>query len=115
MSEWYVQYIHTFLSPSPYSTLHRYLSAPEESDNYPDKNQQASALSTSIITHRYLVEAAVYPESMILHFEDISSIHALVLKVGLLFIIKLSLPLFIVKRVCSPNSKLKETEIFMNH
>lgn len=65
--------------------LHRYLSAPEESNNYPDKNQQASALSTSIITHRYLVEAAVYPESMILHFEDISSIHALVLKVGFVF------------------------------
>ncbi|ROT71938.1 hypothetical protein C7M84_009700 [Penaeus vannamei] len=52
-----------------------YNQAPAESDSYPDKNQQAAALSTSIIAHRYLVEAAELPESMILHFEDISSIH----------------------------------------
>ncbi|XP_050711388.1 uncharacterized protein LOC126995666 [Eriocheir sinensis] len=60
--------------------LDRYNRAPVESDSYPDKNQQAAALSTSIITHRYLVEAALLPESMILHFEDISSIHVVVLK-----------------------------------
>ncbi|XP_047494005.1 uncharacterized protein LOC125042417 [Penaeus chinensis] len=62
--------------------MDRYNQAPVESDSYPDKNQQAAALSTSIITHRYLVEAAELPESMILHFEDISSIHVVVLKVG---------------------------------
>ncbi|KAK4327866.1 hypothetical protein Pmani_001673 [Petrolisthes manimaculis] len=60
--------------------MERYIAAPEQSDTYPDKNEQASALSTSIITHRYLTEAAIYPESMILHFQDISSIHALVLQ-----------------------------------
>ncbi|MPC22385.1 hypothetical protein E2C01_015399 [Portunus trituberculatus] len=60
--------------------IDRYNEAPAESDNYPDKNKQAAALSTSIITHRYLVEAALLPESMILHFQDISSIHAVVLK-----------------------------------
>lgn len=61
--------------------LDRYNNAPVESDGtYPDKNQQAAALHASIITHRYLTEAAIYPESMILHFEDISSIHAVVLK-----------------------------------
>lgn len=61
--------------------LDRYNKAPVESDGtYPDKNQQAAALHASIITHRYLTEAAKYPESMILHFEDISSIHAVVLK-----------------------------------
>lgn len=62
------------------SLIDRYNKAPVESDNYPDKNQQAAALSTSIITHRYLVEAASLPESMILHFQDISSIHTVVLK-----------------------------------
>lgn len=62
--------------------LRRYNEAPAESDNYPDKNQQATALSTSIIAHRYLVEAALLPESMILHFQDISSIHTVVLKVS---------------------------------
>lgn len=60
--------------------MDRYNQAPAESDSYPDKNQQAAALSTSIIAHRYLVEAAELPESMILHFEDISSIHVVVLK-----------------------------------
>lgn len=68
-------------SPSLSHALPRYNQAPEESNTYPDKNQQAAALSTSIITHRYLVEAALLPESMILHFEDISSIHVVVLKV----------------------------------
>ncbi|XP_037794772.1 LOW QUALITY PROTEIN: uncharacterized protein LOC119590084 [Penaeus monodon] len=60
--------------------MDRYNQAPVESDSYPDKNQQAAALSTSIIAHRYLVEAAELPQSMILHFEDISSIHVIVLK-----------------------------------
>nr|XP_045617056.1 uncharacterized protein LOC123769802 [Procambarus clarkii] len=60
--------------------MDRYNQAPVQSDTYPDKNQQAAALSTSIVTHRYLVEAAELPQSMILHFEDISSIHVVVLK-----------------------------------
>ncbi|XP_042216951.1 uncharacterized protein LOC121862700 [Homarus americanus] len=62
------------------SLMERYNNAPVESDIYPDKNHQAAALSTSIITHRYLIEAAELPQSMILHFEDISSIHVVVLK-----------------------------------
>ncbi|XP_042868160.1 uncharacterized protein LOC122250672 [Penaeus japonicus] len=60
--------------------MDRYNQAPVESASYPDKNQQAAALSASIIAHRYLVEAAEMPESMMLHFEDISSIHVVVLK-----------------------------------
>nr|XP_053648333.1 uncharacterized protein LOC128699627 [Cherax quadricarinatus] len=60
--------------------MDRYNNAPVSSDTYPDKNQQATALSTSIVTHRYLIEAAELPQSMMLHFEDISSIHVTVLK-----------------------------------
>lgn len=61
--------------------MYRYYQAPVETNGtYPNKNQQAAALSTSIIAHRYLIEAAVLPQSMILHFEDISSIHIVVLK-----------------------------------
>lgn len=61
--------------------MDRYNNAPIESDGtYPDKNQQAAALHASILSHRYLTEAALYPESMILHFQDISSIHSVILK-----------------------------------
>lgn len=61
--------------------MDRYNKAPVESDGtYPNKNQQAAALHASILSHRYLTEAALYPESMILHYQDISSIHAVVLK-----------------------------------
>ncbi|CAL4065459.1 unnamed protein product [Meganyctiphanes norvegica] len=48
--------------------------------SYPDKNTIADALSTSIITNRYLIEAAELPVSMGLHFMDISSVHIMVLK-----------------------------------
>ena len=61
--------------------LPRYSEAPVESNTYPDKNVQAAALSTSVISHRYLTEAALEKESMILHFEDIASIHIVILKV----------------------------------
>ncbi|KAK7061140.1 hypothetical protein SK128_026714 [Halocaridina rubra] len=47
---------------------------------YPDKNVVADALTTSIITNRYLIEAAEMPWSMSVDFVDISSIHALILK-----------------------------------
>ncbi|XP_076056770.1 uncharacterized protein LOC143034512 [Oratosquilla oratoria] len=60
--------------------MKRYNEAPVESDTYPDKNAQAAALSASVISHRYLTEAADQNESMILHFQDIASIHVLVLK-----------------------------------
>ncbi|XP_068223853.1 uncharacterized protein [Palaemon carinicauda] len=61
--------------------MDRYNNAPVKSDGtYPNKNQMAVDLSTSIIIHRYLIEAAYLPQSMILHFEDIASIHVLTLK-----------------------------------
>jgi len=60
--------------------LKRYSEAPVNSDNYPDKNTMANSLSTSIIANRFLVEAGERPQSMILHYTDIASIHILVLK-----------------------------------
>jgi len=47
---------------------------------YPDKNTQADAITTSIITNRYLVEAALMPWSLTLHFVDIASVHIMILK-----------------------------------
>ncbi|KAK4307910.1 hypothetical protein Pmani_020358 [Petrolisthes manimaculis] len=60
--------------------LQRYTEAPIQSDTYPDKNTVANSLSTSIVSNRFLVEAGQYPQSMIIHFADIASIHILVLK-----------------------------------
>ncbi|CAL4065457.1 unnamed protein product [Meganyctiphanes norvegica] len=60
--------------------LKRYSEAPIHSDNYPDKNTMANSLSTSLIANRFLVEAGERPQSMILHYTDIASIHILVLK-----------------------------------
>ncbi|XP_018021121.1 uncharacterized protein LOC108677414 [Hyalella azteca] len=60
--------------------LLRYLDAPVESDTYPDKNEQAAALSMAIISHRYLVMSGDLRFSLILHFEDIASMHIVVLK-----------------------------------
>ncbi|KAK8375669.1 hypothetical protein O3P69_008452 [Scylla paramamosain] len=60
--------------------LQRYMDAPVESSNYADKNTVANSLSTSIIANRFLVEAGERPQSMIIHFADIASIHILVLK-----------------------------------
>ncbi|MPC07746.1 hypothetical protein E2C01_000313 [Portunus trituberculatus] len=57
-----------------------YMDAPVESSNYANKNTVANSLSTSIITNRFLVEAGERPQSMIIHFADIASIHILVLK-----------------------------------
>lgn len=60
--------------------LVRYLNAPEQSTDYPDKNKQASALSMAIISHRYLVMSGDMRYSLVLHFEDIASMHIVVLK-----------------------------------
>ncbi|XP_076056769.1 uncharacterized protein LOC143034511 [Oratosquilla oratoria] len=60
--------------------LNRYNEAPTESSTYPDKNTVANSLSTSMMANRYLVEAVERPQSMILHYTDIASIHILVLK-----------------------------------
>ncbi|XP_042868145.1 uncharacterized protein LOC122250670 [Penaeus japonicus] len=60
--------------------LQRYMEAPVESSTYPDKNTVANSLSTSIIANRFLVEAGERPQSMIIHYADIASIHILVLK-----------------------------------
>jgi len=58
----------------------RYHNAPNEANNYPDKNTMANSLSTSIMANRYLVEAVELPYSMMLHYSDIASIHIMVLK-----------------------------------
>ncbi|KAG0712793.1 hypothetical protein GWK47_017675 [Chionoecetes opilio] len=47
---------------------------------YPDKNTAADAITTSIITNRFLVEAALMPWSMAIDFTDIASVHILILK-----------------------------------
>jgi len=58
-----------------------YKRAPVHGDgSYPDKNTQADAITTSIIANRYLVEAAVEPWSLSLHFVDIASVHLMILK-----------------------------------
>ena len=60
----------------------RYERAEVTSDGtYPDKNTVADAITTSIITNRFLVEAALMPWSMAIHFTDIASVHLLILKV----------------------------------
>ena len=41
----------------------------------------ADAISTSIMSQRYLLEASDMPWSMTLHFVDIASVHVLILKV----------------------------------
>ncbi|ROT71937.1 hypothetical protein C7M84_009699 [Penaeus vannamei] len=56
------------------------MEAPVESSTYPDKNTVANSLSTSIVANRFLVEAGERPQSMIIHYADIASIHILVLK-----------------------------------
>ncbi|XP_071549152.1 uncharacterized protein [Panulirus ornatus] len=62
------------------SLLQRYMEAPVTSAIYPDKNTIANSLSTSIIANRFLVEAGERPQSMIIHYADLASIHLLVLK-----------------------------------
>lgn len=61
----------------------RYERADVTSDGtYPDKNTVADAITTSIITNRFLVEAALMPWSMTIDFTDIAGVHILILKVG---------------------------------
>ncbi|XP_068223852.1 uncharacterized protein [Palaemon carinicauda] len=61
--------------------LHRYDRAPVISDGtYPDKNMMANALHTSILTNRFLIEAAEMPWSMSIDFVDVSNVHVLILK-----------------------------------
>jgi len=61
--------------------LETYKNSPVHGDGtYPDKNTQADAITTSIINKRYLIEAAVEPWSMSLHFVDIASVHIMILK-----------------------------------
>lgn len=63
------------------SLLKKYERAGVESDGtYPDKNTVADAITTSIISNRYLVEATEMPWSMSVDFADIASVHALILK-----------------------------------
>lgn len=61
--------------------LGKYDRAPIHSEGtYPDKNTMADAITTSIITNRYLIEAAEMPWSMSIDFVDVSSIHIVILK-----------------------------------
>merc|ERR1719452_441301 len=48
--------------------------------SYPSKNTQADAIHSSIVTNRYLVEAAEMPWSLSLHLVDIASVHLMILK-----------------------------------
>jgi len=61
--------------------LEIYARTPAETDgSYPDKNIQADAITTSIITNRYLIEGVIMPWSLTLYFVDIASIHLMILK-----------------------------------
>jgi len=61
--------------------LQTYKRAPVHGDGtYPDKNTVADAVTTSVISNRFLVEAALMPWSMTLHFVDIASVHVMILK-----------------------------------
>lgn len=63
------------------SMLQIYERSPVVGDgSYPDKNVQADAITTSIISNRFLVEASLMPWSMTLYFVDIASMHILILK-----------------------------------
>ncbi|XP_042868172.1 uncharacterized protein LOC122250680 [Penaeus japonicus] len=63
------------------SLLKKYERAGPESDGtYPDKNTVADAITTSIISNRYLVEATEMPWSMSVDFVDVAGVHVLVLK-----------------------------------
>ncbi|XP_037794774.1 uncharacterized protein LOC119590085 [Penaeus monodon] len=63
------------------SLLKKYERAGVESDGtYPDKNTVADAITTSIISNRYLVEATEMPWSMSVDFTDIAGVHVLILK-----------------------------------
>lgn len=94
----------------------RYESAPIWSTNYPDKNQQAIALDVSIITHRYLIEASTLPYSLILHFQDIASIHIVVLKVRYLRVsLSRNMSPFIDLSICSFICILYATPALQEH
>ncbi|XP_018021128.1 uncharacterized protein LOC108677420 [Hyalella azteca] len=61
--------------------LRIYENSPVEGDgSYPTKNVQADAITSSIISNRYLVEASLMPWSMTLYFVDIASMHIIVLQ-----------------------------------
>lgn len=63
------------------SLLQKYERADVTSDGtYPDKNTVADSITTSIITNRFLVEAALMPWSMTIDFTDIAGVHILILK-----------------------------------
>lgn len=63
--------------------IHSYERSPVEGDGtYPNKNVQADAITTSIISNRFLVEAALMPWSLTLYFVDIASVHLMILKVS---------------------------------
>jgi len=47
---------------------------------YPDKNTEGDAITTSIISNRFLVEAAEQPWSLMLYFVDLASVHLTILK-----------------------------------
>jgi len=60
--------------------LSRYANAPNKSETYPDKNTIANSLSVSMVSNRFLIEAVDYPDSMMLHYADLASLHVAVLR-----------------------------------
>jgi len=60
--------------------LLRYVEAPVNSSTYADKDKQAAVLNIAILSSRNLVMSGDLKYSLILHFEDIASMHLAVLK-----------------------------------
>jgi len=60
--------------------LLHYAEAPVNSSTYPDKDKQAAVLNMAILSTRNVVMSGDLKYSLILHFEDIASMHLAVLK-----------------------------------
>jgi len=60
--------------------LLRYATAPVNSSTYADKDEQAAVLNMAILSHRNAAMSGDLRFSLILHFEDIASMHLAVLK-----------------------------------
>jgi len=60
--------------------LLQYAEAPVNSSTYPDKDKQAAVLNMAILSTRNIVMSGDLKYSLILHFEDIASMHLAVLK-----------------------------------
>jgi len=60
--------------------ISRYAKSPNRSETYPDKNTVANTFSVAMVSNRFLIEAVAFPDSMMLHYADIASLHIAVLR-----------------------------------